>query len=359
MGTDRPTASRAGAVRRRAWLPAASLLVGSTVLAVVGAEAAVRLILPVGMAEIAWGTVRLSDNPTLMYELQPGVSDHNRFAFRGREPSRAKPEGAFRVAMLGDSITYGHGLAGPETIPSQLEAMLDHSSTPAEVLNFGVPGYSIIQEAEQVRVSVLGFEPDLAILLVCLNDWDAVTLEFQALLATRDSRMRFLSLFDRPDASRVTRWLYRSHLVRLTEYQIRRHVNGLGPGWGRYQLGPDNELPAIQSSVLRRYTDSSFYPAHFERLSRVLATQGIPLLVMLAPWNVEGGDEHYAERLAELTALCTGSLCTLVDFLAKVRNDRGIRFESEEVYGADQVHFTPTGATAVARFLLPHAERFR
>ncbi len=348
-----------GTVRKRAWVPTASLLVGSVALAFIGAEAAVRLILPVGMAEIAWGTVRLSDNPTLMYELQPGVSDHNRFAFRGREPSREKAPGVFRTAMLGDSIVYGHGLADPETIPSQLEAILDHSTTPAEVLNFGVPGYSIIQEAEQVRVSVLGFEPDLAILVVCLNDWDALTLEFQALLATRDSRMRFLSLFDGPDTSGVRRWLYRSHLVRLTEYQIRRHVSGLGPGWGRYQLGSDDERLAGQSSVLRRITDSPFYPAHFERLSRALADRGIPLLVMLAPWNVEGGDELYAERLAELTALCTGSLCTLVDFLATVRNDRGIRFESEEVYGADQVHFTSPGATAVARFLRPHVEHFR
>ncbi len=359
MDTERPLPTRRAPVRRPAWVPKLALLVGSIALAVTGAEVAVRLILPVGLAEIEWGAVRLSANRTLMYELQPGASDHNRWGLRGAETTRQKPAGVFRVAMLGDSLIYGLHLAVDETIPNRLEGLLDESVAGVEVFNFGVPGYGIIQEAEQARVLVPRFEPDLAVLVVCLNDWDAFTLELQALLAIQESRTRFLSLFDRPDVSRLRRLLYRSHLVRLTEYQIRRRVSGQVREWGRYQLGPDGTPPVGGSQALSRNADRSFYPAHFARLSRALTTAGIPLLVMLAPWNLEGGDAQYAGRLAELRELCREPQCTLVDFLATVTRDSERRDWFEEAYGEDRIHFTPTGATAVARFLGPHVERFR
>ena len=346
---------------RRAWLARAGLVLASLTIALFAGEAATRFIVPVGMAEVEWATVRLSEHPTLMYELKPDVADHNQFGFRGPNRARDKPDGTFRVAMLGDSLTYGLELEGSETIPSRLEILLDRPSAPAEVLNFGVPGYSIIQEAAQARLEVVSFDPDLAVLLVCLNDWDADTFEFQALLGTQsESRMRFLSLFYHPTNSRLRRLLYRSHLVRLTTYQMRRGVTGPGPAeWGRYQRFPNGLRIAASPSVLQHYVDSSFYPTHFRRLADVLAGQAIPLVVVLAPWNLEGGNELHAARLAELKPLCTGALCTTVDFLAAVRDDSEIAFWPEEVYSEDQVHLTNRGATAIARLLAPHVEQFR
>ena len=129
---------------------------------------------------------RRSDNPVLFYELRPHVEIGpyrvNSNGFRDREYAIEKPAGVFRIAVLGDSIAWGHMLPLEATFAKQLEQALNSQlDQQFEVLNFGVSGYSTQQEVELYRTRVKRFDPDLVIVCYCLNDFMASSVEAGAL----------------------------------------------------------------------------------------------------------------------------------------------------------------------------------
>ena len=121
---------------------------------------------------------RRSAYPYLRYELVPeakaGEISVNSDGFRGPEYSIPKPAKTFRIIMLGDSETLSIKLAQKDTLPMQLEALLNQNPKVLhyEVLNFGVEGYNTFQELEQLKTKGLKYNPDLVILNYCLNDPD-------------------------------------------------------------------------------------------------------------------------------------------------------------------------------------------
>lgn len=96
----------------------------------------------------------------------------NAQGFRGPEVERAKPEGTFRIACVGDSHTFGYGVDEGQSWPDHLRALLRERDPerPIEVLNCGVNAYDTLQELLWTRASVLPFEPDLVLLQYHVND---------------------------------------------------------------------------------------------------------------------------------------------------------------------------------------------
>ena len=116
-----------------------------------------------------------SDNPILFYEPKPAFSKGavhiNSHGFRDREFDLAKPADTTRIVVLGDSVIWGHGIVLADTFAKQLEDLLNERlEDNYEVLNFGVSGYSLQQEVEQYIDRASKFEPDIAILGLCIND---------------------------------------------------------------------------------------------------------------------------------------------------------------------------------------------
>ena len=101
----------------------------------------------------------------------------NKLGFRGPEISEDKPPKTFRVFCLGDSITMGSGL--PENIlyPRVLEKMLreGYPHKNFEMINAGVSGYGIKEEAMMLEEEGLALSPDLVILQFCVNDVPGTT----------------------------------------------------------------------------------------------------------------------------------------------------------------------------------------
>src|SRR3989304_4141308 len=91
----------------------------------------------------------------------------NNLGFRGSEEIQIeKPQNAYRVLMIGDSFTYGHGLSDTQTIPYTLETILQNkapSGLNIEVINMGVPGYSLDQEFRQMLLYIPRLGPDLVV----------------------------------------------------------------------------------------------------------------------------------------------------------------------------------------------------
>lgn len=84
-----------------------------------------------------------------------------------------KPVDTFRIAVVGDSISFGWKVGGKNSFPKILEKMLNEdnrSNNTFEVINFSVPGYNTSQEYELIKEKVINFSPDLIMLIYCYND---------------------------------------------------------------------------------------------------------------------------------------------------------------------------------------------
>jgi lysophospholipase L1-like esterase len=169
----------------------AAILLASCVLAFVIMEIAVRVldIPPRPLDPLPVPSYRLSTNPAIGYEYRPDYRptdtpfdrSHKGYAinhagFRDYEYPEAKPEGTYRIIVLGDSTTAGNGIGDfTKTYPKLLEAALNrgpHAGRRYEVLNMGVGGYHTLQEIETLRTKGLKYQPDLVLVALCINDFN-------------------------------------------------------------------------------------------------------------------------------------------------------------------------------------------
>ncbi len=77
-----------------------------------------------------------------------------------------------RVAVVGDSFTFGWGANDDQSYPSRLQQLLNTQYGPTEVLNAGICGTGTGNEALWYDVWVSHFHPNLVILTVVPNDTD-------------------------------------------------------------------------------------------------------------------------------------------------------------------------------------------
>ena len=96
----------------------------------------------------------------------------NAAGYRGPERPTERAPGSFRVAVLGDSFTFGWGVAAEDAWPALLEARLAAHAPGArvEVLNFGVPGYNTWLQLLHWRRVVSRYQPDAVLLGYYSND---------------------------------------------------------------------------------------------------------------------------------------------------------------------------------------------
>ncbi len=98
----------------------------------------------------------------------------NNRGFRGKDYQKSKT-GGFRIAFLGDSLCWGQGVKREDRFTEILQTKLNTSGeldTEFEVYNFGLPGYSLVNEVNLFRETVLDFKPDMAAILFYINDID-------------------------------------------------------------------------------------------------------------------------------------------------------------------------------------------
>lgn len=121
--------------------------------------------------------------PGLRFEHMPNAHTHlmgvdvviNADGLRDREIPRQKTTGTLRVAVVGDSITFGWGVTQDETYPKQLEVFLNQEKPLGpqidfEVINFGVGNYAADDVAAMLQHKALNYDPDLVIYGAFIND---------------------------------------------------------------------------------------------------------------------------------------------------------------------------------------------
>jgi len=95
----------------------------------------------------------------------------NALGFRSeRQDQLAKAANTFRILVLGDSVTFGHGAV--HDYPSLLERQLKawRPEVDWQVWNLGVPGYNTAQEVAYLEEVGQAYKPDLVVVGFFIND---------------------------------------------------------------------------------------------------------------------------------------------------------------------------------------------
>jgi lysophospholipase L1-like esterase len=119
----------------------------------------------------------------------------NALGFRSvRQDQVAKGANTFRILVLGDSVTFGHGAVHdyPSLLESQLQAW--RPGVDWQVWNLGVPGYNTRQELTYLNEVAAAYQPDLVILGFYLNDIIGNGPEPRATFARRVGSRTFAAL---------------------------------------------------------------------------------------------------------------------------------------------------------------------
>jgi hypothetical protein len=72
-----------------------------------------------GLADVA--------QPGMRGTMAGALFENNRYGFRGPERPHDKPEGSFRIAAIGDSVTMGPGVLYEDTYAAQIERELNRT----------------------------------------------------------------------------------------------------------------------------------------------------------------------------------------------------------------------------------------
>ncbi|MCB9878861.1 MAG: SGNH/GDSL hydrolase family protein [Planctomycetes bacterium] len=96
----------------------------------------------------------------------------NALRCRGPEIREKKPDGVFRIVLLGDSVAFGWGVEDEVTFARRLEREWNAQghATRLEVVNTAMPKYDTNQEEATLRDLGLRLQPDLVLLVYVTND---------------------------------------------------------------------------------------------------------------------------------------------------------------------------------------------
>lgn len=94
----------------------------------------------------------------------------NSEGMRDIEHTREKPQGTYRIAVIGDSFVTAQEVAFNQTFFRQLQHILKQRGKNLEVLGFGVRGFGTDQEYLLLENYALKYDPDLVFLTFVPND---------------------------------------------------------------------------------------------------------------------------------------------------------------------------------------------
>lgn len=218
----------------------------------------------------------------------------NSHGLRDREYSESKPEGTYRIVMLGDSTTFGWGVPFDETIPKILERELNRSGIPGykncEVLNAGVGNYDTVQEVAHYQTLDSVFHPDLVILDYFINDAEPVPRESHPALLGRSYLLAFA----------------------IARYDALLQFAGLHPSWKDYYASLyDDGQPGFKAAEQA-----------LVNLSKFTRAQGADLLVAMLPelHQINGDSYPFTNEQKKIEAVLAARNVPVIDLIQGLRD---------------------------------------
>jgi len=191
----------------------------------------------------------------------PDVTVEYRINRQGMRDDRlfteAKPAGACRIAMLGDSYFVGYELDLKNTIAHRVEAGLRAAGYKVEVLNFAVSGFGTAENLIAYRTIARRFRPDLVLMQWQVTDYDdnvrsgLFALKEGRLVQVNDRFLPGVATQDKLMKSAVYRVLAdHSHLYNFTREQAGWRAKQLLAFVRKRQAGPPGGEEVEQNSYM-------------------------------------------------------------------------------------------------------------
>lgn len=208
-------------------------------------------------------------DPVLGLRLAPGYDGWfagvpvriNALGFRDqRDYAVEKAPGTFRILVLGDSVTFGHGALDETTYPYLLEQQLKawRGDVNWEVWNLGVPGYNTRQELDYLTEVRSRYQPDLVIVGFYSNDFDGnaapppVSATRRALASVQRVMQRRMYSYEFYKRAFLTlRWRL------LTDATDRQRIEHLATEQELLAPGAQTEVPGNRSLTDAEYFDDA------------------------------------------------------------------------------------------------------
>ena len=149
-----------------------ALATASLCLSLIVAELALRSVIPLDSPRpfdfriphpiLGWV---LQPNTTYLYEIPEGIVSvaYNSEGWRDLEHDVEKPDGVFRILVLGDSFMEANSVKLEDTFHRHVEEIARAAGNNVEVINMGVAGYGTLQEYLVFRDIGHLYNPDLVL----------------------------------------------------------------------------------------------------------------------------------------------------------------------------------------------------
>jgi len=307
---------------------------------------------------------------------------YNSHGLRDTEFPTARPPGERRILSIGDSTTFGAGLAAEETYPKQLERLLNERSGERWfVINAGGQGSSVSALLNFLRKTGMAFDPSIVTLgfsatmpsvaghLTDSGGTDGLSGEPEKasslpVTVARAIRSKALDIHVR---------LHSSYLYVFLDTHIRRRLYRLGAIRDRMDTREGAvfayafDVPGVElDEVERAYR--IFYD-ELKAMKRFLDERRIPLIVLGIPsqfrisehWrdNERGYDlsKIRIEPLDRIATTCAGLGVPFVDLRPRLREERQAMLDGKRQWDDlfirnDYAHLNTTGTRLAAEELL-------
>jgi lysophospholipase L1-like esterase len=262
----------------------------------------------------------------------------NHEGYRDADHDPASPRR--RIAWLGDSVSFGLGVAQERTFVGRLQRQLAKRPAPWEIVNLAIFAYDTRHELEALREDGLAYRPDLIVLQFYMNDFS---------LSSPNPQVARPGFKDRLTAIK-NRVVYKSALyLRAQQAALGLSYLLLHDARRRYFPASLNaDQPLADAAYLAGRPDDGAVPTFqtLAALGRLARERHIPLLVLVSPDEVQLFTDRYDVISRRVVHFCASAGIDVFDPLPALRAAPDRR----QLY-YDGVHYSPRGHAFLARLL--------
>ena len=260
----------------------------------------------------------------------------NRHGFNDKDHSPLKVPGVLRIAVLGDSFIWGVGVENQVIWTHKLERLLNESGVRSEILHWGKPGWSTLDEYRFLKSDGIHYDFDLLLVGYVVND--PVMDESNIKRIIYDG-----GIIDRVIIQPVSRYLFPNVISLFVDL-----INGFFDSFFGY--GYTNWLNKV-------YTEENLqkYQALLKEMSQYCNARRIRVLFVMTP---ENHHPWIKQRFNQVTGLFKNAGIPYLDLYPVVHSrfhhlpNRKLWANPADGHPGDMV--TDLYAQSVCRYLLDH-----